>query len=82
MHGKVGAALKKAVPKVCKREDIFITSKLWNNSHAPEDVGPALDEILEQLGLDYLDLLCESDSPSSPPHLLYTYADPTSGGTQ
>ncbi|VDB91330.1 unnamed protein product [Peniophora sp. CBMAI 1063] len=53
---EVGAALKKVIPEVCKREDIFITSKLWNNSHAPEDVEPALDECLEQLGLDYLDL--------------------------
>ena len=55
---QVGAALNKVIPKVCKREDIFITSKLWNNSHAPEDVEPALDECLEQLGLDYLDLFC------------------------
>lgn len=39
-----------------KREELFITSKLWNNSHRPEDVIPALKESLKLLQLDYLDL--------------------------
>ena len=39
-----------------KREDIFVTSKLWNNAHKPEDVLPALKESLKNLRLDYLDL--------------------------
>ncbi|KAI9369802.1 hypothetical protein BJX61DRAFT_545228 [Aspergillus egyptiacus] len=38
------------------REDIFITGKLWNTKHAPEDVGPALDKTLKDLGVEYLDL--------------------------
>jgi L-glyceraldehyde reductase len=48
--------LKKVIPKICKREDLFITSKLWNNSHRPELVEPALDDTLKELGIDYLDL--------------------------
>ncbi|WP_339701679.1 aldo/keto reductase [uncultured Roseivirga sp.] len=39
-----------------KREDLFVTSKLWNSFHAPEDVMPALKESLNALQLDYLDL--------------------------
>ena len=39
-----------------KREELWVTSKLWNSFHAPEDVEPALQETLTALKLDYLDL--------------------------
>lgn len=39
-----------------KREDVFITSKLWNDSHMEGDVIPALQESLKKLQLEYLDL--------------------------
>ncbi|KAI9731655.1 MAG: hypothetical protein M1818_007785 [Claussenomyces sp. TS43310] len=49
----IGRALKKsAVP----RSELFITTKLWNNSHKPEDVEPALDTSLKDLELSYVDL--------------------------
>ena len=38
------------------RKDIFLTTKLWNNSHHPEDVEKACDASLSDLGTDYLDL--------------------------
>ncbi|MBI2356021.1 MAG: aldo/keto reductase [Candidatus Doudnabacteria bacterium] len=39
-----------------KREEVFITSKLWNNAHAAKDVEPALGKTLDDLQIDYLDL--------------------------
>src|ERR1700761_7582080 len=49
----VAAGIKKSgVP----REEIFITTKLWNNSHDPKSVEPALDASLKDLGVDYVDL--------------------------
>src|SRR5690554_4152828 len=38
------------------REDVFITSKLWNDSHGEGEVIPALQDSLKKLQLDYLDL--------------------------
>ena len=52
-EAEVGRAIKQSgVP----REEIWITSKLWNSFHAPEDVESTLDESLSRLGTDYLDL--------------------------
>lgn len=38
-----------------RREDLFVTTKLWNNNHRPERVGPALEASLRRLQLDYVD---------------------------
>lgn len=50
---EVGQAIKaSSIP----REELWLTSKLWNNFHAPEDIETALDQSLSMLGTDYLDL--------------------------
>ena len=39
-----------------EREDIFVTTKLWNSNHRPERVEPAFQASLARLGINYLDL--------------------------
>lgn len=53
----VGKALQEGLSEAgIAREDIFVTTKLWNTNHRPERVKPAFDASLDRLGLDYLDL--------------------------
>jgi diketogulonate reductase-like aldo/keto reductase len=49
----VGAALRKSG---IKREDVFITTKLWNSDHGYETALKACEDSLKRLGLKYLDL--------------------------
>ncbi|KAM8888475.1 aldo-keto reductase family 1 member A1-B isoform 1-T1 [Synchiropus picturatus] len=55
---EVGEALQESLGPASglRREDVFITSKLWNTRHTPEDVEPALLRTLKDLKLEYLDL--------------------------
>lgn len=49
----VGEAIRKSgIP----RSEIFVTTKLWNNSHHPDDVEAAFNASLKDLGTDYVDL--------------------------
>jgi diketogulonate reductase-like aldo/keto reductase len=38
-----------------QRQDVFVTTKLWNNNHRPERVKPAFDASRRRLQLDYVD---------------------------
>ena len=38
-----------------QREDVFVTTKLWNTNHRPERVRPAFEASLRRLQLDYVD---------------------------
>jgi len=56
-EAEIGVALEEAFADGgIARADVWITSKLWNTSHAPADVRPALMQTLSDLRLDYLDL--------------------------
>lgn len=53
----VGTAIAELLAdKIVRREDLFVTTKLWNNNHRPERVKPALQNSLDRLGLDHVDL--------------------------
>jgi diketogulonate reductase-like aldo/keto reductase len=54
---EVGEAIADAVDSgVVTREELWITSKLWSDSHGKDNVQPALEKTLKDLQLDYLDL--------------------------
>ncbi|KAF2643060.1 Aldo/keto reductase, partial [Massarina eburnea CBS 473.64] len=54
---EVGQGIAKGLENAgLKREDIWITSKLWNDHHDPDRVEVGLNQTLSDLGLDYLDL--------------------------
>ena len=56
-EAEIGAALRDAMGAgQVKRNELWITSKLWNNSHGRENVATALRKSLESLALAYLDL--------------------------
>jgi alcohol dehydrogenase (NADP+) len=54
---EVGDALQAGLAaEGISREDIFVTTKLWNTNHRPERVKPAFDASMDKLRLNYLDL--------------------------
>ncbi|NET37667.1 MAG: aldo/keto reductase [Cyanothece sp. SIO1E1] len=56
-EAEVGRAIRESIAAgIVKREEVFLTSKLWNSFHRPDDVETGCRETLTALGLDYLDL--------------------------
>ena len=57
---EIGVSLQKILSSGIKREELWITSKLWNDKHAEKDVIPACQQTLKDLQLEYLDLYFNS----------------------
>ena len=56
-ESEAGKALQEGMAAAgLAREDVFITTKLWNNNHRPERVQSACEASLKRLGVDYVDL--------------------------
>ena len=54
---EVGKGISRALAEgICSREELWVTSKLWNTSHRREHVEQACRKTLSDLALDYLDL--------------------------
>jgi alcohol dehydrogenase (NADP+) len=52
----IGESLERIIKGGVPREELWVTSKLWNDKHAPKDVAPSVEKSLRDLRLDYLDL--------------------------
>ncbi len=56
-EAQIGRVLSDTIDAgVVTRDELWITSKLWNDKHAPADVIPACEQSLRDLRLDHLDL--------------------------
>ena len=55
-EAEIGASFQEILRGGIKREDLWITSKLWNDKHSEDDVIASCRKSLADLRLDYLDL--------------------------
>lgn len=57
-EAEVGDAIRDFLAETpsVKREDIFVTTKVWNHLHEPEEVKWSMESSLKKMGLDYIDL--------------------------
>ena len=52
----IGQSFRTLLGGGLKRDELWVTSKLWNDKHGEKDVGPSCEKSLKDLRLDYLDL--------------------------
>lgn len=87
-EAQIGHSIEAAIRSGVKREELWITSKLWNDQHSEASVIPSFERSLRDLRLDYLDLYlihwpfpnfhppgCDvsSRSPDSKPYIHESY---------
>jgi len=53
---RIGRVFRQLIRSGLRREELWITSKLWNDKHGEDDVIPSCEKSLADLQLDYLDL--------------------------
>jgi diketogulonate reductase-like aldo/keto reductase len=53
---EIGQALQAVLDEGVARDEIWVTSKLWNDEHGERDVAPSCERTLRDLRLDHLDL--------------------------
>ena len=53
---RIGPSLRAILRSGVRREDLWVTSKLWNDKHGERDVVPSCEKSLRDLQLDHLDL--------------------------
>jgi alcohol dehydrogenase (NADP+) len=53
---RVGIALREVIESGIRRDELWVTSKLWNDRHGEDDVIPSCKQSLADLQLEYLDL--------------------------
>jgi D-xylose reductase len=88
-EAEVGEGIRAALADgLCRRDGLWVTSKLWNTYHARDHVRPAVERSLRDLGLDYLDLylihfpIAQAFVPFGdryPPGWLFDPANPQAG---
>jgi diketogulonate reductase-like aldo/keto reductase len=55
-EGEIGKVFKDLFQNELRREEVWITSKLWNDKHGEDDVIASCEKSLADLQIDYLDL--------------------------
>jgi len=77
-EGRIGMALREIIKGGVRREELWVTSKLWNDKHGEDDVIPACQKSLADLQLGYLDMyLVHWPFPNyHPPHCDVTSRSP------